>query len=153
MVKVGERAPDFTLQDADGKSISLAEFRGKKVVLYFYPKDDTPGCTQESCEFRDSRGEFEQAGAVILGISPDSTESHQKFRDKFSLPFPLLADPDRQAIEAYGVWKEKSMYGKKYMGVERSTFAIDESGILVEEERQVKVDGHVAGMLQKVKDM
>ena len=147
MAKIGERAPEFTLQDAEGNSVSLADFRGKKVVLYFYPKDDTPGCTQESCEFRDSREAFAGVGTIILGVSPDGVESHRKFRDKFDLPFPLLADPERQAIEAYGVWKEKNMYGKKYMGVERSTFLIDEEGILVEEKRKVKVDGHVAEML------
>jgi thioredoxin-dependent peroxiredoxin len=147
MAKIGEKAPEFTLQDAEGNQISLADYRGKKVVLYFYPKDDTPGCTQESCEFRDSQKAFDGAGTVILGVSPDGVESHRKFRDKFELPFPLLADPERQAIEPYGVWKEKSMYGKKYMGVERSTFLIDEEGILVEEKRKVKVDGHVAEML------
>jgi len=147
MVKVGEKAPDFTLQNAEGVQVSLADFKEKKVVLYFYPKDDTPGCTQESCEFRDSLERFTEAQTVILGLSPDGVESHGKFRDKFNLPFPLLADPERQAIEAYGVWKEKSMYGKKYMGVERSTFLIDEEGILVDEKRKVKVDGHVAEML------
>jgi len=147
MAKVGAKAPEFTLQDAEGNQVSLADFKGKKVVLYFYPKDDTPGCTQESCEFRDWREAFDEAGTVILGVSPDGVDSHRKFRDKFELSFPLLADPQRQAIEAYGVWKEKSMYGKKYMGVERSTFLIDEEGILIEEKLMVNVDGLVAEIL------
>ena len=153
MVKVGEKAPDFTLQDAEGSQISLSGFKGKKVVLYFYPKDDTPGCTTESCDFRDNRESFEKAGAVIIGVSPDGVESHQKFRDKYDLPFTLLADPERKAIEAFGVWKEKSMYGKKYMGVERSTFVIDEDGILVDEERKVKVDDHAVKVLKRVENM
>jgi peroxiredoxin Q/BCP len=150
MIEVGKKAPDFKLKDADGKEVKLSDFRGKKVVLYFYPKDDTPGCTRESCDFRDAIGDFERAGAVILGISPDEVESHRKFRDKYGLPFALLADPERQAIEAYGVWKEKNMYGKKYMGVERSTFVIDEKGVLLKEVRKVKVEGHAAQMLEEV---
>ncbi len=153
MVKVGEKAPDFTLQDAEGSQVSLADFNGKKVVLYFYPKDDTPGCTKESCDFRDTREDFAKVGAIIIGVSPDGVESHKKFRDKYDLPFTLLADPERKAIEAFGVWKEKSMYGKKYMGVERSTFVIDEDGILVDEERKVKVDDHAAKVFERVENL
>ena len=143
MAKVGEQAPEFSLHNAEGAKLSLRELRGKKVVVFFYPKDDTPGCTKEACGFRDAHAGLKKAGAVVLGISPDSVESHQRFRDKFTLDFPLLADPDHQAIAAYGVWKEKSMYGKKFMGVERSTFLIDEQGVLRREWRKVKVDGHV----------
>jgi len=147
MVEIGEKAPEFTLSDAEGKTVSLRDFRGRKVVIYFYPKDDTPGCTRESCDFRDSQPDFERAGAVVVGISPDTAKSHQRFREKYGLNFILLADPQRQAIEAFGVWQEKSMYGKKYMGVERSTFLIDEQGRLAGEWRKVKVDGHVAQVL------
>ncbi len=147
MVEIGQQAPDFTLADADGNSVSLSDFKGKKVVLFFYPKDDTPGCTKEACGFRDTQANYAAVNAVILGVSPDDEASHQRFRDKFQLPFPLLADPDRQAIESYDVWKEKNMYGKKYMGVERSTFVIDEKGILVNIIRKVKVDGHVEAVL------
>lgn len=147
MTQTEKKAPAFSLSNAEGQTVKLADFKGKKVVLYFYPKDDTPGCTKESCDFRDAQAPLKKAGAVVLGISPDSVESHQRFRDKFSLSFPLLADPEHQAIEAYGVWKEKSMYGRKFMGVERSTFLIDEQGILIEEWRKVKVEGHVEDVL------
>lgn len=147
MTQTGKKAPAFSLSNAEGQTVKLADFKAKKVVLYFYPKDDTPGCTKESCDFRDAQAPLKKAGAVVLGISPDSVESHQRFRDKFSLSFPLLADPEHQAIEAYGVWKEKSMYGRKFMGVERSTFLIDEQGILIEEWRKVKVEGHVEEVL------
>ena len=122
------------------------------MVVFFYPKDDTPGCTKEACGFRDAHAALQKARAVVLGISPDSAESHQRFRDKFSLGFPLLADPERQAIEAYGVWQEKSMYGRKFMGVERSTFLIDEQGVLRQEWRKVKVDGHVDEVLASLGD-
>ncbi|MEE2727929.1 MAG: peroxiredoxin, partial [Candidatus Latescibacterota bacterium] len=124
-----------------------SDFKGQKVVLYFYPKDDTPGCTKEACGFRDAQDDYMEANAVVIGVSPDSEKSHQRFRDKYDLPFLLLADPERQAIEGYDVWKEKNMYGKKYMGVERSTFIIDEDGILLEILRKVKVDGHVQSVL------
>ena len=147
MLSVGDAAPDFTLPDADGNPISLSDFKGQKVVLYFYPKDDTPGCTKEACGFRDAQDDYMEANAVVIGVSPDSEKSHQRFRDKYDLPFLLLADPERQAIEGYDVWKEKNMYGKKYMGVERSTFIIDEDGILLEILRKVKVDGHVQSVL------
>ena len=147
MLSTGDPAPDFTLSDADGNPVSLSDFKGQKVVLYFYPKDDTPGCTKEACGFRDAQDDYMEANAVVIGVSPDSEKSHQRFRDKYDLPFLLLADPERQAIEGYEVWKEKNMYGKKYMGVERSTFIIDEDGILVEILRKVKVDGHVQSVL------
>ncbi|MGB1893797.1 MAG: thioredoxin-dependent thiol peroxidase [Candidatus Latescibacterota bacterium] len=147
MLSIGDPAPDFTLSDADGNSVSLSDFKGQKVVLYFYPKDDTPGCTKEACGFRDAQDDYMEANAVVIGVSPDSEKSHQRFRDKYDLPFLLLADPERQAIEGYDVWKEKNMYGKKYMGVERSTFIIDEDGILLEILRKVKVDGHVQSVL------
>lgn len=147
MLSTGDPAPDFTLSDADGNPVSLSDFKGQKVVLYFYPKDDTPGCTKEACGFRDAQDDYMEANAVVIGVSPDSEKSHQRFRDKYDLPFLLLADPERQAIEGYDVWKEKNMYGKKYMGVERSTFIIDEDGILLEILRKVKVDGHVQSVL------
>ena len=147
MLSTGDPAPDFTLSDADGNPVSLSDFKGQKVVLYFYPKDNTPGCTKEACGFRDARDDYMEANAVVIGVSPDSEKSHQRFREKYDLPFLLLADPERQAIEGYDVWKEKNMYGKKYMGVERSTFIIDEDGILLEILRKVKVDGHVQSVL------
>lgn len=147
MLSIGDPAPDFTLSDADGNPVSLSDFKGQKVVLYFYPKDDTPGCTKEACGFRDAQDDYMEANAVVIGVSPDSEKSHQRFRDKYDLPFLLLADPERQAIEGYEVWKEKNMYGKKYMGVERSTFIIDEDGIVLEILRKVKVDGHVQSVL------
>jgi peroxiredoxin Q/BCP len=147
MLSIGDPAPDFTLSDADGNPVSLSDFKGQKIVLYFYPKDDTPGCTKEACGFRDAQDDYMEANAVVIGVSPDSEKSHQRFRDKYDLPFLLLADPERQAIEGYEVWKEKNMYGKKYMGVERSTFIIDEDGILLEILRKVKVDGHVQSVL------
>ena len=147
MLSTGDPAPDFTLSDADGNPVSLSDFKGQKVVLYFYPKDDTPGCTKEACGFRDAQDDYMEANAVVIGVSPDSEKSHQRFRDKYDLPFLLLADPERQAIEGYEVWKEKNMYGKKYMGVERSTFIIDEDGIVLEILRKVKVDGHVQSVL------
>ncbi len=150
MLSVGDPAPNFTLSDADGNSVKLSDFKGKKVVLYFYPKDDTPGCTKEACGFRDAQNEYWEANAVVIGVSPDSEKSHQRFRDKYNLPFLLLADPDRQAIEAFEVWKEKNMYGKKYMGVERSTFIIDEAGMVQEILRKVKVEGHVQAVLSSL---
>tara|TARA_Y100001934_G_scaffold275653_1_gene370635 strand:+ start:58 stop:513 length:456 start_codon:yes stop_codon:yes gene_type:complete len=150
MLSVGDPAPNFTLADADGNLVKLSDFKGKKVVLYFYPKDDTPGCTKEACGFRDAQNEYWEANAVVIGVSPDSEKSHQRFRDKYDLPFLLLADPDRQAIDAFKVWKEKNMYGKKYMGVERSTFIIDEAGMVQEILRKVKVEGHVQAVLSSL---
>jgi peroxiredoxin Q/BCP len=144
---VGTKAPAFSAPDQSGKLVSLADFKGKKVVLYFYPKDDTPGCTVEACSFRDGHKSFAKKGAVVLGVSPDSAKSHTKFIEKFSLPFPLLADEDKAIAQAYGVWVEKSMYGNKYRGVERSTFVIDEKGKLSAIYRKVKPAEHTAEVL------
>ncbi|MBI3596059.1 MAG: thioredoxin-dependent thiol peroxidase [Nitrospirae bacterium] len=142
-LKVGDAAPDFRLPSTEGREISLKEFRGKKnVVLYFYPKDDTPGCTKEACSFRDERSKFDKKDAVILGVSFDNLESHKKFAGKYHLPFPLLSDTDKKVAEAYGVYKEKSMYGRTYMGIERSTFVIGKDGKIAQVYRKVKVDGH-----------
>ena len=128
MVEEGSPAPDFELESDEGETIRLSELRGKPVVLYFYPKDDTPGCTVEACGFRDTYSEFEKRGAVVLGVSPDDEASHVKFKEKYSLPFTLLADPEHKTAEAYGVWGERNFAGKKYMGVNRSTFVIDPEG-------------------------
>jgi len=142
MIEKGKPAPDFTLPSDEGADVTLSDLRGRKVILYFYPKDDTPGCTTEACAFRDSLPRFEEVEATVLGVSPDSVESHREFRDKFDLTFPLLADEEHTVAEAYGVWKEKNMYGRKYMGIERSTFLIGEDGIIVDLWRKVKVKGH-----------
>jgi peroxiredoxin Q/BCP len=144
---VGDTAPDLSLPDQHGKPVSLKNFRGKQVVLYFYPKDDTPGCTKESCDFRDVESQILRAGAVIVGVSLDGRESHQKFIKKFGLPFPLLSDEDAAVSKSYGVYKEKSMYGKKYWGIERTTFIIDPNGTLKAVFRKVNVDGHVDDVL------
>jgi peroxiredoxin Q/BCP len=135
---VGAPAPDFTAATDTGASVSLADFRGKRVILYFYPKDDTPGCTTQACGFRDAYPAIEEKNAVVLGVSPDGQKSHAKFKTKFNLPFTLLVDEDHAIAEAYGVWVEKSMYGKKYMGVERSHFVIDEEGKIAQAEVKVK---------------
>jgi len=150
-VAVGKKAPEFTLQGSSKESISLKDLKGKTVVLYFYPKDDTPGCTREACDFRDSLKKFTSKKAVVLGVSPDTLKAHDKFIDKFELPFELLSDPDHAVAEKYGVWVEKSMYGRKYMGIERSTFVIDPEGKLKAAFRKVKVDGHVDEVLAAVK--
>jgi thioredoxin-dependent peroxiredoxin len=147
VLKEGKAAPVFKLPDADGTMVSLRDFKGKKVVLYFYPKDDTPGCTKEACSFRDGIAEIKKKKAVVLGVSPDSVKSHGKFRDKFGLNFPLLADEDKTVVEAYGVWKEKSMYGRTYMGVERTTVIVDENGKIAKVFPKVKVDGHLDEVL------
>jgi len=144
----GDKAPDFTLSAGDGKLVSLKGLKGKRVILYFYPKDDTPGCTREACAFNEQRAGLRKRGTVVLGVSADSTQSHAKFAKKFGLSFPLLSDPERSVIKAYGVWKEKNMYGKKYMGIERSTFIIDEDGIVQTIFRKVKVDGHAEAVLK-----
>ena len=149
MVKVGNKAPKFTGMTDSGEKIKLKDLRGKTVVLYFYPKDNTPGCTTEACDFRDSFAAFKKKKAVLLGVSPDSVKSHEKFKTKFELPFPLIADEDHSIAEKYGVWKEKSMYGRKYMGIERSTFVIDKDGKLAEIYNKVKVKGHVEDVLGK----
>ena len=143
----GAKAPAFSLSDQNGKTVKLSDFKGKSVVLYFYPKDDTPGCTTEACTYRDEHSAFLKKGAVVLGISPDDATSHTKFIKKFSLPFPLLADVGHKVAEVYGVWVEKSMYGKKYMGVERSTFVVDGAGKLKAVFRKVKPAEHVAEVL------
>jgi peroxiredoxin Q/BCP len=151
-LKVGQKAPDFTVMDDKGEKVKLADLKGKKVVLYFYPKDDTPGCTKEACAFRDGIDKIKKRGAVVLGVSADSVESHKKFKSKFDLNFPLLADSDKKMIEAYGVWKEKSMYGKKYMGIERTTFVIDENGKIAHIFPKVKVDQHYDEVLEALMD-
>ncbi len=142
MVEPGQPAPDFTLASDGGGSVSLSALKGKPVVLYFYPKDDTSGCTKQACEIRDDWGAFEQYGAVVLGVSPDGIESHDSFRDKFSLPFALLSDPDHAIAEAYGAWGEKKNYGKTYHGIIRSGFVIDADGNLAAAKRNVKATAH-----------
>jgi peroxiredoxin Q/BCP len=128
--KEGDKAPDFTAKDQNGKTVSLSDFKGKKVILYFYPKDDTPGCTAEACSFRDNYQFMLTKGFAVIGVSTDDEKSHKKFETKFNLPFPLIADPDKNIVDAYGVWVEKNMYGKKYMGTARTTFLIDANGII-----------------------
>ena len=142
MVDKGDRAPDFTLPADDGSEFTLGALRGKKIVLYFYPKDNTSGCTTQACDLQETLSEITVRGAVVLGVSPDSLRSHEKFRDKYGLTFPLLSDEDHQVAEAYGVWKEKSMYGRKYWGIERSTFIIDEDGMILDAWRKVRPKGH-----------
>jgi peroxiredoxin Q/BCP len=144
---VGDKAPAFALSSGDGETIRLKDLAGKSVVLYFYPKDDTSGCTKEACDFRDSSAALKAAGAVVLGVSPDSVASHGKFAGKYDLSFPLLSDPDHKVAESYGVWAEKSMYGRKYFGIERSTFLIAPDGKLAAVWRKVKVPGHVDEVL------
>ncbi|MDE3117418.1 MAG: thioredoxin-dependent thiol peroxidase [Nitrospirota bacterium] len=148
---VGDRAPDFSLSDENGKTVSLKSLKGTPVVLYFYPKDDTPGCTKEACDFRDSQKRLQQTGAVVLGVSLDGAESHRTFIAKFDLPFSLLCDEDASVSKAYGVYKLKNMYGKKYWGIERSTFVIDGRGAIKALFRKVKVDGHVDEVLAALK--
>jgi len=150
-VQVGKKVPDFTLPASNGKDVSLGDFRGKKVVVYFYPKDMTPGCTTESCDFRDYNAQFKELGVEVIGISPDALVSHDKFIKKYDLPFLLLSDTEHRVCELFGVWKEKTMFGNTFMGVERSTFLIDEQGVLIREWRGVKVDGHVREVLEAVK--
>ena len=140
----GMQAPDFAMPTDDGGIVTLADFRGKTLVLYFYPKDDTPGCTAEACTFRDNLPHFQSVNAAIMGVSKDDVTSHGKFRNKFSLNFPLATDTDGSVCEAYGVWGEKSMYGKKYMGIDRATFLIDGTGLVRKVWRKVKVEGHDA---------
>ena len=142
MLSEGDKAPIFKLKNDEGKEVRLADFKGKTVVLYFYPKDDTPGCTKEACDFRDQHKDFSKKDAVILGVSADDVASHLKFRKKFGLPFQLLSDPDKTAIQAYEVWKEKSMYGRKYMGIERTTFVIGPNGKIKKVFPKVSVTGH-----------
>lgn len=150
MLKVGAKAPDFTGVDDQGQTVTLKGFQGRKVVLYFYPKDNTPGCTKEACDFRDAMANLSQKGVVVLGVSPDSVSSHQKFKAKFSLPFGLLSDENHAIANAYGAWQEKSMYGRKYMGIVRSTFVIDEVGNIAEVHGKVKVRGHVEALMKSL---
>ena len=151
MLEVGTKAPEFTLPDKDGNAVSLADFAGKKVVLYFYPKDNTPGCTRQACAFAGAYEEFKKINAVVIGVSKDSVASHQKFAEKHSLPFILLSDPDLAAIRAYGVWQEKKLYGKVSMGVVRSTFVIDETGMIEKVMPKVKPDTNAAEILTYLK--
>ncbi len=148
MLKEGDKAPDFTAKDQDGNEVKLADLKGKKVVLYFYPKDNTPGCTKEACSFRDADAELAAAGIKVLGVSTDDERSHQKFISKFQLPFDLLADTDKKIVEAYGVWGEKSLYGRKYMGTFRKTFLIDENGKIVKIFDKVKVEQHAQDVIK-----
>ncbi|HNV27181.1 MAG TPA: thioredoxin-dependent thiol peroxidase [Nitrospira sp.] len=150
-VEVGAKAPEFSLPDQDGNVVTLKSFKGKQVVLYFYPKDDTSGCTKEACDFRDSLAAIKKAGAVVIGVSKDGKASHQKFIAKYELPFALLSDEDVAVSTAYDVYKEKSMYGRKYMGIERSTFVIDATGRIKAAFRKVKVPGHVDEVLAALK--
>src|SRR5947209_14672024 len=147
MLTEGDRAPDFTLPADDGRKVSLKDFRGKKVVLYFYPKDDTPGCTKEACSFRDNLGRVTSKGAVVLGVSRDDAASHGKFRDKYHLNFPLLSDDEGKVTEAYGVWKKKNLYGREHFGIERTTFLIDEDGKIARIWPKVHVEGHTDEVL------
>ena len=149
-LEAGETAPKFTLTDQDGTKVSLAEFKGRKVVVYFYPKDDTPGCTKEACQFNDNLKAFDKAVVAVIGISPDSAEKHTKFREKYKLRFPLLSDPDRKVMEKYGAFGEKMMYGKKVLGVIRSTFLIDEAGKIERAWYAVRADGHAAKVLESL---
>jgi peroxiredoxin Q/BCP len=148
MVEEGKPAPDFEATTDTGERVKLSDFRGKPVVLYFYPRDDTPGCTLQACGFRDTISEFEQRGAVVLGVSPDDEASHVRFKEKYSIPFTLLADPEHAVAEQYGVWGEKNYAGRKYMGISRTTFVIDAEGNLVKTMHNVKPDGHPQQVLE-----
>ncbi len=150
MLTEGKKAPSFKLKDQNGNDVSLKDFIGKQIVMYFYPKDDTPGCTKEACSFRDNFPDFKDINAVILGVSPDSPASHKKFISKYNLPFTLLSDENKEVLEKYEVWKEKNMYGKKYMGVERTTYIIDENGKIKKIFPKVKVDGHDKEVLEAI---
>ena len=149
MLQAGDKAPDFETETDGGGKVRLKDLRGRKVILYFYPKDNTPGCTTEACDFRDQATAIDDADAVVLGVSPDSVRSHDNFKKKHELPFTLVSDPDHSVAEAYGVWREKSMYGRKYMGIVRSTFLIDEKGKIAEAWDKVRVKGHVDDVLSK----
>lgn len=152
-IQIGSEAPDFVLQAAGDRRVKLSDFRGKRVVLYFYPKDMTAGCTDEACQFRDEHSSFETLNTVILGVSTDSLKQHEKFIAKYNLPFILLSDEEHKVAELYDVWQLKKMYGKEYMGIVRSTFVIDEQGILTKEWRKVKVKGHIEEALEYIKQM
>lgn len=150
-MEIGSLAPDFNLMGSDGETHSLSDYRGKKVILYFYPKDNTPGCTTEACDFRDNINEISNLNAIVIGISKDNINSHNKFIEKFNLPFLLLSDEEKVICNLYDVIKEKNMYGKKVLGIERSTFIIDENGVLVKEFRKVKVKGHIEEVLNEIR--
>jgi peroxiredoxin Q/BCP len=150
MLEAGDKAPAFTLISDEGKKVSLKDLKGKKVILYFYPKDDTSGCTAEACSFRDNIKVIDKKNTVVIGVSKDNTKSHQKFKTKYDLPFTLLSDENFEMLNDYGVWKEKSMYGRKYMGIERTTFIIDEKGKIQEVFDKVKVPGHVEEVISKL---
>ncbi|QDV24031.1 thioredoxin-dependent thiol peroxidase [Aureliella helgolandensis] len=152
-IEEGTQAPAFTLATDSGEKIKLSDFRGSPIVLYFYPKDDTPGCTKEACAFRDRKADWTQLGVTVFGISPDSVESHAKFRDKYDLNFPLLVDTDHKIAEKYGAWREKNMYGKKSMGIQRSTFLIDAAGKVAKVWKRVSVDGHDAKVLEALQGL
>lgn len=152
-LKTGDQAPDFSGKDQNGKNVSLKDFRGKKVVLYFYPKDFTPGCTTEACNLRDNYTDLQEAGMEVIGVSPDDEESHKKFEEKHQLPFTLLADPDKKIIEKYGVWGEKNLYGKKSMGILRTTFLIDEQGIIYKIFKKPKTAIHSEEILKSSADL
>lgn len=153
MLKEGQVAPNFSLKNDKNEEVTLLNCRGQNVVLYFYPKDNTSGCTKEACGFRDLNAEFEKLNTVIFGVSPDSVKSHQKFSEKLELPFPLLSDENKEVVQLYGVWKEKSMYGRKYMGVERTTFVIDKEGNINKIFPKVKVPQHPEAVLEFVKGL
>jgi peroxiredoxin Q/BCP len=152
-LEAGTKAPAFTLAADDGTKVKLSDLKGSPVVLYFYPADDTPGCTREACAFRDRSAELKKLGVKVLGVSPDDVASHAKFRDKYDLNFPLLADPDHKVAEKFGSWREKNMYGKKSMGIVRSTFLIDAAGVIQRVWKSVKVDGHDAAVIEAVKEL
>jgi thioredoxin-dependent peroxiredoxin len=152
-LEVGSKAPAFSLLSDSGKKIKLSDLKGSPVVVYFYPKDDTPGCTKEACAFRDASKQLKDLGAIVLGVSPDDESSHVKFRDKFSLNFPLLSDPDHAMSEQYGAWREKNMYGKKSMGIQRCTYLIDAQGKVAKVWKKVSVDGHDAAVLQALQEL
>ncbi|MEO4055470.1 thioredoxin-dependent thiol peroxidase [Solibacillus sp. CAU 1738] len=152
MTLLQKQAPDFSLLNEKGETVRLSDFLGKSVVLYFYPKDMTPGCTTEACDFRDAYGDFSELNAVILGVSPDDASKHTKFIDKHGLPFSLLVDEDHATAEAYGVWVLKKMYGREFMGIERSTFLINEQGIIVKEWRKVRVKNHIEDVLNYLRE-
>ncbi len=152
-VEEGQKAPDFTLGADDGTKVKLKELLGNPVVLYFYPRDDTPGCTREACAFRDASKQLKKLGAIVLGVSTDDVASHVKFRDKFQLNFPLLCDVDHKVAEKYGAWREKNMYGKKSWGIQRSTFLIDATGIVQRAWKKVQVDGHDAQVLEALTEL
>lgn len=151
-LNVGSKAPNFSLVANDGKNYSLKDFKGKKVVLYFYPKDDTTGCTAEACSFRDNLSAIKKKGALVLGVSPDGLKSHEKFVSKYDLNFPVLSDESKEMLTEYGVWQEKSMYGRKYMGVVRTTYIIDEKGKISHIFPKVKVDGHTEEVLKALSE-